>query len=32
MREVVVLSVVMCVFAGGVFVYGLKLPYRLFAF
>jgi len=31
-REVVVLTVVMCVFAGGVFVYGLKLPYRLFAF
>jgi hypothetical protein len=31
-REVLVLTVAMSVFAGGVFVYGLKLPYRLFAF
>jgi len=32
LREVVVLTVVMSAFAGGVFVYGLKLPYRLFPF
>jgi putative tricarboxylic transport membrane protein len=31
-KEVLVLTVVMCVFAAGVFVYGLRLPYRLFAF
>jgi hypothetical protein len=31
-REVLVLAVTMSVFAGGVFVYGLKLPYRLFPF
>lgn len=32
LREVVLLTLVMSAFAGGVFVYGLKLPYRLFAF
>jgi hypothetical protein len=31
-REVIVLTVLMCLFAAGVFVYGLKLPYRMFAF
>jgi hypothetical protein len=31
-KEVLVLTAVMCAFAGGVFVFGLKLPYRLFAF
>ena len=31
-REVLVLTAVMCAFAGGVFVYGLKLPYPLFNF
>jgi hypothetical protein len=31
-REVLILTIVMCMFAGGVFVYGLKLPYRLFDF
>jgi putative tricarboxylic transport membrane protein len=31
-REVLILTVLMCAFAGGVFVYGLKLPYRLLAF
>ena len=29
-KEVLVLTVVMSVFAAGVFVYGLKLPYQLF--
>jgi hypothetical protein len=29
-REVLVLAVVMNVFAAGLFIYGLKLPYRLF--
>ena len=32
LREVLVLTFVMSAFAGGVFVYGLKLPYRLFPF
>ena len=32
LREVVLLTLVMSAFAGGVFVYGLKLPYRLFPF
>jgi uncharacterized membrane protein YidH (DUF202 family) len=32
LREVVLLTLVMSAFAGGVFVYGLKLPYRLFNF
>lgn len=31
-REVLILTVVMIAFAGGVFVYGLKLPYPLFNF
>jgi uncharacterized membrane protein YidH (DUF202 family) len=31
-REVLVLTVAMSAFAGGVFVYGLKLPYPLFNF
>ena len=31
-REVLVLTLVMCAFAAGVFVYGLKLPYRLLPF
>jgi len=31
-REVLVLTLVMTAFAGGVFVYGLKLPYPLFNF
>ena len=30
LREVLVLTLVMTAFAGGVFVYGLKLPYPLF--
>jgi putative tricarboxylic transport membrane protein len=30
--EVLLLTVVMCLFAAGVFVYGLRLPYRLFPF
>ena len=30
-KEVLVLSAVMSAFAAGVFVYGLKLPYQLFA-
>jgi hypothetical protein len=30
--EVLVLTVVMCLFAAGVFVYGLRLPYRLLPF
>jgi hypothetical protein len=32
LREVLVLTALMCLFAAGVFVYGLKLPYRLFGF
>ena len=32
LREVVVLTLVMSAIAGGVFVYGLRLPYRLFPF
>jgi hypothetical protein len=32
LREVLVLTLVMTAFAGGVFVYGLKLPYPLFNF
>jgi hypothetical protein len=32
LREVLVLTVAMSAFAGGVFVYGLKLPYPLFNF
>jgi hypothetical protein len=31
-REVLLITVLMCVAAAGIFVYGLKLPYRLFAF
>ena len=31
LREVLLLTALMCGFAAGVFVYGLKLPYRLFA-
>ncbi len=31
-REVLVLTIAMSAFAGGVFVYGLKLPYPLFNF
>jgi hypothetical protein len=30
--EVLILTAVMCLFAAGVFVYGLRLPYRLFPF
>ena len=30
-KEVLVLTVLMSIFAVGVFIYGLKLPYRLFA-
>ena len=32
LREVLIVTALMCLFAAGVFVYGLKLPYRLFAF
>jgi len=32
LREVLVLTALMCAFSAGVFVYGLKLPYRLLAF
>jgi len=32
LKEVLVLTLVMSAFAGGVFVYGLKLPYRLIGF
>jgi hypothetical protein len=32
LREVLVLTAVMSAFAGGVFVYGLRLPYPLFNF
>jgi Tripartite tricarboxylate transporter TctB family len=32
LREVLVLTLVMTAFAGAVFVYGLRLPYRLFFF
>ena len=32
LREVLILTFVMTAFAGGVFVYGLKLPYPLFNF
>jgi hypothetical protein len=32
LREVVLLTVLMCLFAVGVFVYALKLPYPMFAF
>ena len=31
-KEVLLLTLVMCAFGGGVFVYALKLPYRLFAY
>jgi hypothetical protein len=32
LREVLVVTALMCLFAAGIFVYGLKLPYRLLAF
>jgi hypothetical protein len=32
LREVLIVTALMCLFAAGVFVYGLKLPYRLFDF
>jgi hypothetical protein len=32
LREVLIVTALMCLFAVGVFVYGLKLPYRLFNF
>ena len=32
LREVLVLTALMCLFSAGVFVYGLKLPYRLLVF
>jgi hypothetical protein len=31
-REIALLTALMCALAAGVFVYGLKLPYRLFDF
>ena len=32
LREVLILTALMCAFAAAVFVYGLKLPYRLLVF